>query len=56
MVKDLAPVILVKNLSGALVNGLMGTVIELEFGEIIVEFPSVGEVKIEKERFEGKYL
>jgi hypothetical protein len=52
------PVILIKNLSDQLVNGLRGTVYDIyEDGRILVEFPNMKETTyIDKVTFEGKYL
>ena len=50
------PVILIKNLSDQLVNGLRGTVYDIEDGKILVEFPNVKEkIYIDKVKFEGKF-
>jgi ATP-dependent exoDNAse (exonuclease V) alpha subunit len=51
------PVMLIKNLSDQLVNGLRGTVYDIqEDGKVLVEFPNMKEATyIEKVRFEGKY-
>ena len=52
------PVMLIRNLSDRLVNGLCGTVYDiLEDGKIIVEFPNKNEkIYLKKEKFEGNKL
>ena len=54
--KKATPVMLLRNLSNKLVNGLIGTIHELEFGEIVVDFPTVQDhVVIQKLNFDGEF-
>ncbi|MES9902009.1 MAG: hypothetical protein ABW168_04910 [Sedimenticola sp.] len=49
------PVILLRNLSDVLVNGMLGEVCDFEGQRVWVHFPSIQKkVSIEKFRFEGK--
>jgi ATP-dependent DNA helicase PIF1 len=51
-----APVILLRNLSDKLFNGLRGEVYDIVDGGAIIEFPSVGlKIPVQKMKFSGKF-